>query len=292
MPDTDPNLPLPEGEAASPSVPAPAPEGAPAPPPAPELLLPDDLRVPWTWTDLIVFVFFSMGIMIVLEYTMQTVLLTTGRVPMHELSAFVTSNTVYVAVRQFLWFSLLLGFLYFTLRPRRPEPFWHTVGWRAPRMGESSPERFYALCFFGGAVLAVMVAMASSLMAPKHPLPIQAFFHDRQSIYLMAILAVLVAPIVEETVFRGFLYPVLARSLSIPGGVLLTGIFFGLMHAQQLWGGWAQIALLVLVGIIFTAVRASTGSVIPCFLLHLGYNAIQFITFFFSDTFHKLPLIR
>jgi membrane protease YdiL (CAAX protease family) len=63
-------------------------------------------------------------------------------------------------------------------------------------------------------------------MAPKQPLPIQQFFLDRQSIYLMAILAVLVAPIVEETVFRGFLYPVFARTLGISGGIALTGILF------------------------------------------------------------------
>jgi hypothetical protein len=254
--------------------------------------LPDDLRVPWTWTDVFIFLLFSVGIMVVLEYSMQTFLLTTGRVKMHELAAFVSSNTAYVSVRQFLWFTSMLGFLYFTLHPRRPEPFWDTIGWRPPRTGELARALFYPLCFFGGAVLAVVIAAASAAMAPKQPLPIQQFFLDRQSIYLMAILAVLVAPIVEETVFRGFLYPVIARSLGIFGGIAITGILFGLMHAQQLWGGWAQIGLLVLVGIIFTSVRARAGSVIPCFLLHLGYNAIQFIGFFFSDAFHRLPLIK
>lgn len=288
MSDCDPNLPLPAGDAASPAEPSPAPEGAPAP----AALVPEDLRVPWTWTDVLIFILFSLGIMVVLEYTLQTILLTTGRVQMHELPAFVTTNTVYVAVRQFLWFTLLLGFLFFTLRPRRPAPFWDTVGWRPPRTGQLSRAMFYSLCLFGGAVLAVVIAYASSLMAPKQPLPIQQFFRDRQSIYLLAVMGVLIAPIVEETVFRGFLYPVFARSLGVLGGIALTGILFGLMHAQQLWGGWAQIALLVLVGIIFTTARARTGSVIPCYLLHLGYNAIQFIGFFFSEQFHKLPLIR
>ncbi|MBI1737809.1 MAG: hypothetical protein HYR58_01000, partial [Acidobacteria bacterium] len=113
MSDADPHLPLPAGDAASPVEPAPTPE------PSPAALLPDDLRVPWTWMDVLIFLIFSMGIMVVLEYSMQTVLLTTGRVQMHELSAFVSTNTVYVSVRQFLWFTLMLGFLFFTLRPRR-----------------------------------------------------------------------------------------------------------------------------------------------------------------------------
>ncbi len=282
MSDADPNLPLPESDAAAP---------APAPPSAPVSLLPEDLRVPWNWTDVLIFLCFSVGILVVLEYTMQTFLLTTGRVTLKNLPAF-TSSTVYVAVRQFLWFMLLLVFLAFTLRPRRDAPFWDTIGWRPPSIGELSRVTFYPLCLFGGAVLAIVIATASNFMAPKGPLPIQQFFLDQQSIYLMAVMAVLVAPIAEETVFRGFLYPVFGRSLGIPGGVLLTGILFGLMHAQQLWGGWAQIGLLVLVGVIFTFVRARTRSVIPCYLLHFGYNAIQFVGFFFSDQFHKLPLIR
>ena len=285
MSDTDPHLPFPESDAASPGEPAPA-------PPAPDALLPDDLRVPWSWMDVLIFLSFSLGIMVVLEYSLQTFLLTSGRVKMHELAAFVSSNTAYVSVRQFLWFTLMLVFLFFTLWPRRDAPFWDTIGWRPPRMGELPRALFYPLCFFGGSVLAMVVATASSFMAPKQPLPIQQFFLDRQSIYLMAILAVIMAPIVEETVFRGFLYPVFARSLGVPGGIALTGILFGLMHAQQLWGGWAQIVLLVIVGVIFTTARARTASVIPCYLLHLGYNAIQFLGFFFSDAFHKLPLVK
>jgi hypothetical protein len=199
---------------------------------------------------------------------------------------------VYVSVRQFLWFLMLLGFLFYTLRPRRTTPFWHTIGWQRPRTGAFSRLTFYPACLFAGAALAVLIATASGLMAPKQPLPIQAYFLSKQSIYLMSVMAVLIAPIAEETIFRGFLYPVLARTLGIPGGIALTGILFGFMHAQQLWGGWWQIALLVLVGLIFTAVRARSGSVIPCYLFHLGYNAIQFVGFFLSEQFHKLPLVQ
>ncbi len=294
MSDSDPNLPLPEGAAPVDSAATPAPESAPAPAlePAPVSLVPDDLRVPWTWMDLLIFIIFSVGSMVVLEYAMQTFMLTSGRVAYKDLPAFIASSTVYVSVRQFLWFMALLGFLFYTLRPRRTGSFWNTLGWRRPRTGPLSRITFYPVCLFAGSVLAIVIATASALMAPKHPLPIQAYFLDQQSIYLMSVMAVLVAPITEETVFRGFLYPVFARTLGIPGGIALTGILFGLMHAQQLWGGWAQIALLVLVGLIFTTVRARSASVIPCYLFHLGYNAIQFLSFFFSDHFHKLPLVR
>ena len=50
----------------------------------------------------------------------------------------------------------------------------------------------------------------------------------------------------------------IARSLGIAASVVVTGTLFGLLHAAQLWGGWTQIGMLVVVGIIFTYVRAAT----------------------------------
>ena len=94
---------------------------------------------------------------------------------------------------------------------------------------------------------------------------------------LYAVLGVLVAPLVEETIFRGFLYPVIARRLGIAAGVLITGMLFGLLHAAQLWGGWGQIVLLIVVGVVLTAVRARTGTVSASYFVHLGYNGLQLL---------------
>jgi hypothetical protein len=79
---------------------------------------------------------------------------------------------------------------------------------------------------------------------------------------------------VEETVFRGYLYPLFAKSFGIIPGILLTGILFGLMHGAQLGWTWGIVGLLILVGIIFTFARAYTGTVLASFLLHLGYNSM------------------
>ena len=42
----------------------------------------------------------------------------------------------------------------------------------------------------------------------------------------------------------------------MPLGILFTGTIFGLLHSSQLGNNWPQVGLLVLVGIIFTYVRA------------------------------------
>jgi membrane protease YdiL (CAAX protease family) len=127
-----------------------------------------------------------------------------------------------------------------------------------------------------------MVEVASVPFQPKTKLPIEALFHNRTGVLWLMAVGILLAPAVEETIFRGYLYPVLARTLGVEGGVLATGLLFGLMHAHQLWGGWAQIALLVFVGIVLTYARARTGTVLTSWLLHLGYNTFLFAGFFIS----------
>ena len=52
---------------------------------------------------------------------------------------------------------------------------------------------------------------------------------------------------------------------------------FGLLHAEQLWGGWGQIALLIFVGIVLTFARAVSRTVVAGFVIHTSYNSIQVI---------------
>jgi membrane protease YdiL (CAAX protease family) len=127
----------------------------------------------------------------------------------------------------------------------------------------------------GGAMLALVVTFAGNFFNSKETLPIEQLLQARVSMMLFAVMGVFVAPLVEEIIFRGFLYPVIARRLGIAMGVLLTGTLFGLLHAAQLWGGWGQIVLLILVGVVLTWVRARTGTVKASYFVHLGYNGLQ-----------------
>ncbi len=83
-------------------------------------------------------------------------------------------------------------------------------------------------------------------------------------------MSILLAPLVEETIFRGYIYPVLARSVGVGAGVVITGTLFGLLHAPQLWGGWGQILLLTGVGTIFTHASAISRTVVASLLVPCG----------------------
>ena len=149
--------------------------------------------------------------------------------------------------------------------------------------------------FLSGCGLAIFVAVASSRVKEVDHLPIQELFKSRNGAMLLMGMAVFVAPLVEETVFRGYLYPVLARITSavlqffgmefssatrtgVVTSILMTGMLFGLMHGTQLGWTWGLVSLLTLVGVIFTFARAWTGTVLASFLLHLGYNSMIAIT--------------
>jgi membrane protease YdiL (CAAX protease family) len=86
-------------------------------------------------------------------------------------------------------------------------PFWQTVGWRWP--GNLGWLGF----MMGGALLAVGLGELSRLLPIPKSLPMDQFFQNRQGAYLMMIFGVAIAPLAEEMLFRGFLYPVLDRWL-------------------------------------------------------------------------------
>jgi membrane protease YdiL (CAAX protease family) len=243
-------------------------EFSPAPPPA---AVPHDLRVPWGWLDLVLLAILTFAGSVLLNLVLARVFLRFGVTPM-QVRKSPTLFGIFTLVNQLLLFALLLAYLVAQLRLNFRVPFWRTIGWHALEPGQLPRALRYFGLVVGGFLLSLMVEGVSFKFATKAKLPIQQLFQDRRIALAVMLLAVLVAPVIEETIFRGYIYPVVARSYGVTVGVLGTGILFGLLHAPQLWGGWVQIAALVFVGIILTYARAVTRTVLASFLLHLSYN--------------------
>jgi len=237
----------------------------------------DDLRVPWGWLEVALFVILGVIASAVVTWGMAEVAVRFfGAKPGDVFGTTMsTAKSVVVLLSQAVLDSLAILYLYLMLQARTDQPFWPSIGWREmiPSAGKIRDSALQFLA--GGAVLAFAVSFAGGFLNSKETLPIEQLLQARVSILLFGVLGVLVAPLVEETIFRGFLYPVIARRLGIAAGVAITGILFGLMHAAQLWGGWGQIALLILVGVVLTWVRARTGTVAASYFVHLGYNGLQ-----------------
>jgi membrane protease YdiL (CAAX protease family) len=252
-----------------------------SPPPTPPYRpgISDDLRVPWGWMEVVLFGILWLIASVVVTYVAAVIAVRFFGVKSGDVfgESMSTAKSVVILLSQAVVDFAALAYFYQMLAARTNAPFWPTIGWREMRAG-TGRIREAALHFLaGGALLAIVVSFAGAYLNSKTTLPIEQLLQARVSIVLFGVMGVLVAPLVEETIFRGFLYPVIARRLGIAAGVLITGALFGLMHAAQLWGGWGQIALLVLVGVVLTWVRARTGTVAASYFVHLGYNGLQLV---------------
>jgi CAAX protease family protein len=276
-------IPGPRDNPGTEAVPVSAPHSAdPALLSRPGAFIPEDLRAPWGWSDVLLFVGFGFAAIVVISMLAARIAIGSFGVPLRDLEPASTSaaKSTLAILGQAVWSGLVLAYFFALVSVRTAAPFWRTMGWRGLRFWGLPPGASAARCLGGGAALAVIVSFMGRFLGQPNQLPIEQMFRSRSAVLLLMAFGLLVAPLVEETMFRGFLYPVIARRFGVGAGVIVTGAAFGAMHAQQLWGGWGQIGLLILVGIVLTWVRARTGTVAASYCMHLGYNTLLFLGFY------------
>jgi len=253
---------------------------------------PIDGRVPWSWADIGLLAVVAIGSTFLYGVVIVLVLAAMGIHPSHVQKSTTESGMVAV-VAQILADLSVMVYLAVQARVRFRSLFWNLLGWRKLETGELPRGLVYGGFVLGGFFLAILVTLLDSAFPTKQALPIQALLEDHRTAILFMLTAVLVAPVVEETIFRGYIYPVCVRSFGTGWGILVTGTMFGLLHSVQLWGGWWQIGFLILVGIVLTAARAATGTVVASFLVHVSYNALPVIAYVIATHgFRQAPVLH
>ena len=201
----------------------------------------------------------------------------------HELSfGTLAQEPLIVVGAQIASYPLVIAFMAGIVRRRSNLPFLTAIHW-------NWPNRSAVFFYLSGIVLAFTVeGLAHFLPIPKS-LPMDKFFNDATSAYLMAFFGILVAPVLEELFFRGMLYPTLRRAMGIVPGLILTAAAFAAIHGAQLGYAWAPILSIFVVGLALTVVRQVTDSVAAGVLMHSGYNSTLFVLLWIgSDHFRHL----
>jgi membrane protease YdiL (CAAX protease family) len=177
-------------------------------------------------------------------------------------------------IAQSLIYLLAYGALALMFRVQYDRPFWRSLGWTGFRL----PALVVAGC---GVVTAVVVAFIGALIrTPTAANRITEMLDDPKSLVLVAIFGLTLAPLAEELGFRGFLQPLLVRSLGPAPGILAAAVPFGLLHFPEYGNSWRHALLISLAGAAFGWMRYRTGSTRASTLMHASYNALEFIAYF------------
>ncbi len=278
-PLTDPK----EGQPPSPSTPMLGDLG-PAPPFEPIVQPREKPSPPWSTWDLVAVVVFTVVAIFVFS---MIALLVARSFPAYRSMSFsdLATNARIVVGAQAAAYPVVLLFIFLLVRTRSSRPFSEAIQWNWP--GVSAPA-FVA----GGILLAVVIESLSRYLPIPKSLPMDNYFHDATSAYMMAAFGLTLAPLLEELFFRGLLYPLLRRFFGLVVAIVLTAVAFAAIHGTQLGYAWAPILSIFVVGVVFTVVRVNRNSVAASFLMHCGYNFALFgLLWLASDHYRHLEKV-
>ena len=162
-------------------------------------------------------------------------------------------------------------------------------------------QRNWARLLGAGVLLSVIAQFGERFVKEPKSTDVEQLMRTPAGAWSVMALAVLLAPLVEEIVFRGFLLPAFATAydwLSLertPAGLqrwstttghstpakvfaaLLSSLCFALLHAAQNEYAWGVVAVLFCVGMVLAYVRLRTHSVACSTLVHMAYNLTIFL---------------
>ncbi len=101
---------------------------------------------------------------------------------------------------------------------------------------------------------------------------VDELYATAQPLWLLIVAMVVLAPIYEEVVFRGFMWIGIANSrLGFWGASMITSLVFAIIHLQY---GIIEMSAIVVLAMLFSYIRAVSGSLLLVILLHIVNNAV------------------
>ncbi|MGQ9456402.1 MAG: lysostaphin resistance A-like protein [Armatimonadota bacterium] len=124
----------------------------------------------------------------------------------------------------------------------------------------------FAITYFIGRIT------SRQIFVPEHPI-VYDLLSGRFAFVAATVLAVVVAPVVEEVLFRGMLYTALRGMMGFWSAAAVSAFAFAVVHPTMP----ASFLPLAALGIVLAVLRESTGSVAPAIVCHGINNALALI---------------
>ncbi|MDE3104534.1 MAG: CPBP family intramembrane metalloprotease [Acidobacteriota bacterium] len=157
-----------------------------------------------------------------------------------------------------------------------------------------------------GLILSYTVQAISSVVTMPRTIPMDDFFRTRTDVWLITAFGTLLAPLFEEVVFRGFLFPAFAIAydwIALPRtpaaiatwqsnnrltpaalvfSAVLSSICFAALHGRQVAFTWPVLLMLFVVSLFLTLIRYRLRSVAASAVVHASYNFAVFLSAFIA----------
>jgi membrane protease YdiL (CAAX protease family) len=163
----------------------------------------------------------------------------------------------------------------------------HGAGWPRSTMearrisyrANAVPEDVWGMALFAGLLGLVAVLLLQGVMGRLVSLPKQQELDVSQypawTVFLWVLMGSVVAGVVEEASFRGYMQGPIERRHGPVIAILVTGLFFGFAHFTH-----PEVALVLLpyylaVAAVYGALAYLTNSILPSLVLHAGGNLLS-----------------
>lgn len=140
-------------------------------------------------------------------------------------------------------------------------------------------KRYVILGFLVGGLLFVSIGLLGNILTHLLGTPAPQSFaiavkevNYKWEFALLSVLGGVVAPIKEEMLFRGLMYPPLRQALGQGKGMLLTGLFFATLHFDII-----RFLPLFIGGVVLTWVYQRSSSIWPAIVAHGTWNSLMAI---------------
>lgn len=147
----------------------------------------------------------------------------------------------------------------------------YNLSWNSLGLRSFKPEMLALGCGF--MVLSWALNVVYSLFLSIFSLTIQPdfslLFTDTSSALGVMIGGAIVAPVVEEIIFRGFIFASLRERFGWKMSALVSSLLFAAIHFQL-----TAFLPIVILGLIFAYLYERSGSIWPAIIMHLTSNAI------------------
>lgn len=166
---------------------------------------------------------------------------------------------------------ITLAFAWFIISEGGRRSFWTAVGWGWP----GRPKRVILLSvLIALGLYALAYGVTSVYGGSKTDLDrlIESSIYTRVA---TALVAVATAPLIEEVIYRGVLYPAVEKVTGMTFAIILVSLLFAGVHVWQYKDNVAVILVITALSFTLTGARALTGKMLPAFIIHLVFNGIQ-----------------